>query len=129
MPPEYGALNLTSFEPWTPVDSLVVGKAISFQLSFDNDVPATLQLNAYVNALGPVQGYALFSQDVMRSQPFSDASTVPDATAGTSSKAQPTVDVAQLAESARLGRAYLKKIAKTPWLASKSHDGTLGSNE
>src|SRR5215472_2010782 len=79
LPPEYAALHLTSFQPWTPVDTLTIGKAISFELSFDLDIAPTLQLDAYVAALGPERGYALFSQDVMRSQPFSDASTVPDA--------------------------------------------------
>src|SRR6516165_5796833 len=79
LPPEYAALHLTSFKPWTPVDTLTIGKAISFELSFDLDIGPTLQLDAYVAALGPQRGYALFTQDVMRSQPFSDASTIPDA--------------------------------------------------
>ncbi len=34
LPPEYAALHLTSFQPWTPVDTLTIGKAISFELSF-----------------------------------------------------------------------------------------------
>jgi penicillin amidase len=77
LPPEYAALHLGSFRPWTPVDTLTVGKAIAFELSFDLDIAPTLQLGAYVAALGPQRGFALFSQDVMRSQPFSDASTIP----------------------------------------------------
>ena len=131
LPPEYGALQLTTVAPWTPVDSLAVGKALAFELSFDNDVPATLQLNAYVTALGPARGFALFSQDVMRSQPFSDASTVPDASAGAAvtSAVRPHVDVATLAEAARLGRAYMKKIAGMPLFAGRTQDGTQGSNE
>jgi penicillin G amidase len=131
LPPEYSALHLTTFTPWTPVDSVAVGKALAFELSFDNDVPATLQLNAYVTALGPEKGYALFSQDVMRSQPFSNASTVPDASAAPApaSAARPQLDVTQLAESARLGRAYLKKIAGLPLFAGRPQDGTTGSNE
>ena len=131
LPPEYAALHLTSVAPWTPVDSLAVGKAISFELSFDNDIPATLQLNAYVAALGPDRGYALFSQDVMRSQPFSNASTVPDASAASiaAAAAPPRVNATRLAESARLGRAYLKKIAGLPLFAGRPQDGTQGSNE
>ena len=35
-------------------------------LSFDLDVGPTLQLDAYLAALGPERGYALFTQDVMR---------------------------------------------------------------
>ncbi len=131
LPPEYGALHLTSFVPWTPVDSLAVGKALAFELSFDNDVPATLQLSAYVSALGPARGYALFTQDVMRSQPFSNASTVPDASVPPAPAAavQPKVDVSQLAEAARLGSAYMKKIAGMPLFAGRPQDGTQGSNE
>ena len=130
LPPEYAALHLTTVKPWTPVDSLAVGKAISFELSFDNDIPATLQLQAYVAALGPAKGYALFSQDVMRSQPFSNASTVPDASGKRSvPTAPPRINTAELAESARLGRAYLRKIAGLPLFAGRTQDGTQGSNE
>src|SRR6266567_7756672 len=82
LPPEYGALHLTSFQPWTPVDSLTVGKAISFQLSFDLDIGPTLQRQAYMDALRQQRGYALFTQDVMRAQPFSNAATIPDASGG-----------------------------------------------
>jgi penicillin amidase len=132
LPPEYAALGLTSFEPWTPIDSLTVGKALAFSLSFDNDIPATLQLIAYINAYGPVAGYLLFSQDVMRSQPFSDAATVPDASAAAAAavtSARPRLNVARLAETARLGRAYLHKIAGLPLFAGRPQDGTQGSNE
>ena len=94
-----------------PVDSLTVGKAIAFELSFDLDIDPTLQLQAYVDALGPVKGVALFSQDVMRSQPFSSASTVPDATSPTPSSTWHP-DVRRLAESARLGTAYAAKIGR-----------------
>src|SRR6266567_8415838 len=113
LPPEYGALHLTSFQPWTPVDTLTIGKAIAFELSFDLDIGPTLQLDAYVAALGPQRGYALFTQDVMRSQPFSNASTVPDASTGQSamlpSRLTPA-DLRRLPEAARLARAYLAKV-------------------
>jgi penicillin amidase len=134
LPGEYAALQLTSFSLWTPIDSLTVGKAIAFQLSFDLDIAPTVQLQAYVNRYGPVAGVALFSQDVMRSQPFSDASTVPDAT-----KSNDTVnakmrlapaDVPALDQAARLGRAYLAKVAGNPLFGQAVHrDGSQGSNE
>jgi penicillin amidase len=82
LPPEYAALGFTDrddFRPWSVIDSIVVGKAIAFGLSFNLDVDLTLDLNDYLNTLGPA-GLALFSQDVFRSQPFDCASTVPDAT-------------------------------------------------
>ncbi len=131
LPPEYAALHLTAFAPWTPVDTLTVGKAIAFGLSFDLDIGPTLQLQAYVAALGPVRGYALFSQDVMRSQPFSSASTVPDATATHAPvrTRAPAVDAGRLAEAARLGRAWQQATAGLPMFAHSTRDGSTGSNE
>src|SRR5882724_2421965 len=37
LPPEYAALELGAVEPWTPLDSMVVGKLLAFLLSFDLD--------------------------------------------------------------------------------------------
>ncbi len=135
LPIEYGTLHITSFEPWTPVDSLTIGKAISFELSFDLDIGPTLQLEAYVAALGPQRGYALFTQDVMRAQPFSNAATIPDASGGHA--ATPALaprlapaDLARLPEAARLARGYLGKISGNPLLhQALGRDGTQGSNE
>lgn len=81
--PEYAALKLRTFAPWTPLDSVTIGKAISFELSFDLDTASTTALQAYL-AAGAAKGFdgkALFSQDTWRVQPFTLASTVPDATA------------------------------------------------
>ena len=117
LPPEYAALGLDAVAPWTPVDSLAVGKAISFGLSFDSDVGNTVLLQAYVAAFGPTHGYDLFSQDLMRSQPFSDAATVPDAT-GTSApgrhgtrRAGPAG--AALTEAARPRRGAPRMVSST----------------
>ena len=147
LPREYAALHLTTFQPWTPVDSLTVGKAIAFELSFDLDTGPTLQLDAYIAALGPARGYALFTQDVMRSQPFSDAATVPDAGGGhpaagprTQQAAQPTAgalpatltsaQVQQVREAAGLARDYVTKVSGDPMFAhALGRDGTQGSNE
>lgn len=134
LPPEYAALHLTSFQPWTPVDTLTVGKAISFELSFDLDIAPTLQLDAYVAALGPQRGYALFSQDVMRSQPFSDASTVPDAGGAQPAARLPSrlsaADLRLLSAAAPLARRYLAGIAGDPMFGQAlSRDGSQGSNE
>jgi penicillin amidase len=82
LPPEYSALGFTEredFRPWNVIDSIVIGKAIAFGLSFDLDIRNTQNLQAYVDSLGP-QGTIVFAQDVFRSQPFDCASTVPDAT-------------------------------------------------
>lgn len=83
LPPEYAALKLTTFQPWTPLDSVVVGKAITFGLSFDLDINATIAYQTYV-AVGAARGFdgaALFTQDTNRVEPFAKAATVPDATA------------------------------------------------
>jgi penicillin amidase len=134
LPAEYAALQLTSFQPWTPVDTLTVGKAISFELSFDLDIAPTAQLSAYVDALGPQHGYALFTQDVMRSQPFSAASTVPDAGGGQPAAALPSrltpADLRELSAAAPLARRYLAKIAGDPlFQQALGRGGTQGSNE
>jgi len=145
LPAEYGALHLTSFQPWTPVDTMTVAKAIAFQESFSLDIAPTLQLDAYVAALGPQRGYALFTQDVMRSQPFSDASTIPDAggpaaagrtaaAGGTAAAGLPSrltsPDLRQLSQAARLARGYLAKIAGDPLFSQAlAGIGAQGSNE
>jgi len=80
LPPEYAALELTRFAPWTPLDSLACGKLIAFGLAFDlGDLDRTVALQAYQAQLGPEAGALLFSEDLFRSAPFDPASTVPDA--------------------------------------------------
>lgn len=91
LPPEYAALEITRFEPWTPLDSIAVAKLLAFALSFDLDIENTIALLTYQAAgqqLG-VNGTALFFEDLFRSAPFDPASTVPDATKGTSHPADP----------------------------------------
>jgi len=134
LPPEYAALHLTSFQPWTPVDTLTIGKAISFELSFDLDIAPTLQLDAYIAALGPARGYALFTQDVMRSQPFSDASTIPDAGGGDPAASLPSrltpADLRLVSAAAPLARRYLATVAGDPlFRQALGRDGSQGSNE
>jgi penicillin G amidase len=86
LPADYGRLLLTRFEPWTPLDSVAIGKLIAFQLSFDFDTDLTLAYLAYQQKLGALYGPAgaaladgLFFGDMFRSAPFDPASTVPDA--------------------------------------------------
>jgi penicillin amidase len=86
LPAEYALLELTRFDPWTALDSALIGKALAFQLSFDLDIDATLQYLEYQKkliALNPQLGSqladALFFLDVFRSAPFDPAASVPDA--------------------------------------------------
>lgn len=81
LPPEYGVLELTTVEPWSPVDSLVIGKLIAFELSFDSGaVDRTIRLGAYqaVGAAVGFDGASLFFGDLSRSQPVDDRVSVPN---------------------------------------------------
>jgi penicillin amidase len=158
LPPEYAALHLTGFAPWTPLDSVTVGKLIAFGLSFDiDDISRTFTLFAYQLA-GQAHGFdgtKLFYQDLERSQPFSSASTVPDAsgqpphsgsatasaTAATAAMspgvakavaaAHSPAAAAQLRTAATLARRYLAAATQVPALsqALSGDFSAIGSNE
>ncbi len=80
-PPEYGVLELSTVEAWSPVDTLVIGKLIAFQLSFDSSaVDRTVRLATY-QAVGEIVGFdglALFSEDLVRSAPMDGRLTIPN---------------------------------------------------
>ena len=138
LPPEYGALELTSVAPWTPVDTIVIGKLVAFQLSFDLDTEATTQLQAYV-AAGAANGFdgrALYLTDLVAHAPFSSASTIPDAT-GTPPRDGPATAVltgagrARLAAAARLAGRYRAAAGEVPVLRQvlQRREHATGSNE
>jgi penicillin G amidase len=83
LPPEYGALELSAAEPWSAVDSLVIGKLLAFQLSFDQSLSAienTIRIGTYQavgNALG-FNGTALFLQDLNMTIPVDGRVSIPD---------------------------------------------------
>jgi penicillin G amidase len=79
LPPEYTALELTRAEPWQPIDSIVIGKALAFQLSFDLDIDRTLGVAAYQTAggAGGFNGSVLYFEDVNRIAPPDDRVSVP----------------------------------------------------
>jgi penicillin amidase len=141
LPPEYGALSLTRFRPWTPLDSVAVGKLQSFGLSFDLDIDLTTALLGYQRAgqAGGFDGTALFFQDLWRSEPFTHASTVPDASRATAQATQAAGAAAAAAEAAgprlaaagRLAERYAATAAKVPLLRQAlSHDrAQTGSNQ
>lgn len=146
LPPEYGALELTSVAPWRPVDTVVIGKLVAFQLSFDLDTDTTTELQAYVagGAANGVDGRALYLTDLVAHAPFSSATTIPDATgtppatatppgtsrpAGAAALAGP--DRARLASAARLAGRYRAAVATVPllrWVLQRREHAT-GSNE
>jgi penicillin amidase len=111
LPPEYAAVEITNFEPWTPLDSIAVAKLLAFGLSFELDIDPTVALLTYQGAgqvLG-VNGTALFFEDLYRVQPFSSASTVPDATSTSAESGENAVAVDE---------AFIKQIEE----GSKSLD-------
>ncbi|MCL4846375.1 MAG: penicillin acylase family protein [Acidobacteria bacterium] len=84
LPPEYGPLELTQVAPWTELDTLAVANSIAFSLSFGlEDLESTVALLTYQGVLdaflGAGAGRRLYAEDLYRAQPFTSASTVPDA--------------------------------------------------
>jgi penicillin G amidase len=79
LPPEYGALKLKGVAPWTPVDSIVIGKLLAFSLAFELDITRTVALQSYMAVFGAVSGVALYEQDLWRSAAFEPNATIPDA--------------------------------------------------
>jgi penicillin G amidase len=134
LPIEYAQLELTSARPWSPIDTLTIGKGISAQLSLDVDIDLTLQLDAYVQAgiQHGFDGQALFAQDVVRSAPMDPASTIPDATGGVpyASNAKP-VNVQHLARAAASGRRVLERLQQVAFLRPvlERREQIVGSNE
>ena len=146
LPPEYAVLGLTTFEPWTPVDSLVIAKLIAFGLSFDLDIDATVTLGTY-QATGQAlsfDGTALYFEDLFRSAPFDPASTVPDATNPPAGPVIPPPAAKRPRRSAAgrvasqlspaglaLARHYLDQVRRVPLLAAAvaPRERIEGSNE
>ena len=141
LPPEYGALELTRFDPWTSLDSIAVVKLLAFGLSFDLDIDNTIALLTYRaagQALG-VNGTTLFFEDLYRSAPFDPASTVPDATAaGSGSVAASAAATAAFAAAAEdispatveLMKQYVANLRKVPFFAKiLDPEFREGSNE
>ena len=153
--PEYGLLETTQVDPWTPLDSVAIGKLIAFGLSFDLDIGTTEALLSYQFAGGALgfDGTALFFEDLYRTQPFDPAATVPDAQAAAvasassqskhAKKALPaTSSTGKAAATGKPGKQlnpavkklaedYIERVKGIPLLenALKSTDKPTGSNE
>lgn len=148
LPAEYLALELTKFQPWTALDSAVIGKALAFQLSFDLDIDATLSYLEYQAKLGPINPQlpdAMFFLDVFRSAPFDPAASVPDASGPPPGPAAAQLGAAGAASSAapfsmrsggdtqlkRMLEEYRSRIGRVPFLkrALERSERQIGSNE
>ncbi|MDZ7651500.1 MAG: penicillin acylase family protein [Burkholderiaceae bacterium] len=138
LPPEYQALEITRFQAWTALDTLAVAKSLTFGLSFGlDDIDNTVALQTYSAvfdpALGPGTGFALFSEDLWRSQPFYLASTVPDASQGMPPRPRghaPGQAHAADASAAALGKAYLDRVRELPFFKRRlDRDNRPDSNQ
>lgn len=138
LPPEYQALEITRFQPWTALDTLAVAKSLTFGLSFGlDDIDNTIALQTYSAvfdpALGAGTGMKLFSEDLWRSQPFYLASTVPDAMAGMAPRPHghaPAQPHAGDGGGAALGKAYLDRVRELPFFKRRlDRDNRPGSNQ
>jgi penicillin amidase len=119
LPPEYGALEITRAAPWSPVDSIVIGKALAFQLSFDLDIDFTLRLGAYQAAgtAGNFNGTALFFEDTHRSAPPDGRVSIPNFRPGglAETDTKSLHDVPRVAATTmELAQAYRDRVADNP---------------
>ncbi|MGH8040775.1 MAG: penicillin acylase family protein [Rudaea sp.] len=150
LPPEYGALMLTHATPWSPVDSIIVGKGLAFQLSFDLDIQNTIDFGAYSQAAAAagVDPNALFFGDTHRFAPPDSRVTVPGfvptdsvsaptqagALAQVQAQSQQLASLGSLQVDPRalaLAQQYRDEIAGNPFIAPTLHPrlGRGGSNE
>jgi penicillin G amidase len=141
LPAQYAAAGARSFAPWQPVDSVTALKWVSVQVSlFDGlrDMSSTAALQAAVTAgeAGGFDGAALFAEDAYRSQPFTGAASVPDATRASppSAISEPVtrarVDPGRLAGAARLSARWLTAVQGLDALAPLLQgEHRRGSNE
>ncbi len=91
LPPEYGALELTTAAPWTAVDCVTMAKGLAFSLSFDSDdldfTEALLTFEAVGDQAG-FDGQALFFEDLYRSAPFDPTISIPNFSPGAANPGQ-----------------------------------------
>ncbi|KAF0250427.1 MAG: penicillin amidase [bacterium] len=148
LPPQYQKLKITQKRMWTEADTLLVGKGLALNLSFDiDDLTNTLALQKY-QAAGTKQGFdgtALFFDDLFRTAPFDPSFAIPDATgkplANKITKEQQEFDQEKQLwgqnieknikpETIEMAQDYLEKIKNIPLLASRSNtpEKERGSN-
>jgi penicillin amidase len=83
LPPEYAALELTKFVPWTALDSLAFANLFLLGQFFDDsDAGRTQTLLTYqgTGAVAGFDGTKLFFEDLARFEPFDHTTTLPAVT-------------------------------------------------
>jgi penicillin G amidase len=136
-PLEYERLEISSIEPWDPIDTLTVIKGLAFGLSFDlGDISRTEVFDAYIEA-GLDRGFdgaALFSEDLFRSAPFDPAVSISEAShaavAGVRMAEVPRTPSTGTGVSRSLIRKFLEKARGVPLLDAALRTGERfdGSN-
>jgi penicillin amidase len=133
VPVEHQGLELSSADRWSPVDSLVIGKLLAFQLSFDLEIEYSLKLDAYrqAGAAAGFNGTALFTEDTHRSAPPDDRISIPGFL-GAAQKHEVAVPEAPVLEESvrRVAQRYLDAIQDNPIIAPqlKRRENRAGSN-
>ena len=151
LPPEYGGLEITKVEPWTPLDSLAYTKLLAWDLSWTLDIDLTIKLGTYQGygaALG-FNGTALFFEDTHRVQPMDGRVSVPgfigsigglgqsasqlqSGTASTKSLTEAVAGMEPISDTTlQLAVDVFEKFAQSPLLRAsmQTFDGSKGSNE
>ncbi len=137
LPPEYGALEITHAAPWTPLDTLAVGKGLAFGLSFDLDLDLTIRAGAYAQAGAALgfDGLALLFEDVNRPAPFDPTVSIPPPASQVVPGDDPAADKAGTLRipdprTVELARRYRDQVAEVPLLkrALEGRDRDAGSN-
>jgi len=80
LPIQYGALEITEVDPWTPTDGLVMVKGLAFGLSFDlSDIDRTIALLNFLPVCGFLgcNGFQLTTEDLYRTAPFEAVVSIP----------------------------------------------------
>jgi penicillin amidase len=116
LPAEYAALELTkaSVRRWTAIDSIAIFKFVSLQLSFDSGDLLNTELLTDFELAGQARGFdggKLFSEDIVRRDPFAPTATIARSAASRAASARerapgagPTLPRDQVAAAAAFAR-------------------------
>jgi penicillin G amidase len=124
LPPEYAALELTKFEPWTALDSLAFANLFLLGQFFDDSDASRTQTFLTYQGTGAAAGFdgtKLFFEDLARFEPFDHTTTLAPASLGArrvseAVRARTSFDAQAEAESRRLAALGVEGLI-ADWLA------------
>ncbi|MEM9101646.1 MAG: penicillin acylase family protein [Pseudomonadota bacterium] len=150
LPIQYEQLELDQVKLWEPIDSLAVSKLLLWQLSFDLSDVTQSQTFAEYQIAGEIYGFngaALFFEDINRSAPFDQSTTLTPRTFQKNEVSQNTLTLNQDTSSEKLhevamqlgvsvknnhilGRQFIEQAEeKGMWQKYLKRNLSLGSNE